>query len=379
MAPARPVVTGYVASWKVREDGPRIADIPAREITHLNYAFGSVSEAGFAELVDPCLDAGVCGAGGKPLAGNFGQLLDLKRVNPELRLLISLGGWNGSKYFSDAAATPAARSAFARSVVEVFVRGYPGLFDGVDIDWEYPVSGGAPGNRERAEDRRNFTLLIAELRRNLAEPHAGRQRKFELTIAVPADPAKIANAEMGALARLVDRINMMAYDYHAGSTLAGFNAPLFSCAGDPDKGLNADAGVKAMLRAGVPPGKLVLGLPFYGRALAGVPEGDDGLFQQGSAASEEWGGANGIDYRDIVARQPEQQGFRRRWSEEAKVPWLYNPERRIFISYEDPRSVAAKAAYARTRGMAGVMIWDMFADDGSLLAALRAPRTSVSE
>jgi chitinase len=373
-APAsRPVVAGYLASWKARTDGPRVSDIPARELTHLMYAFGAVSAEGLAELTDPCLDARACD-GAAPsggLGGNFAQVAELKRSSPYLRVLISLGGWSGSKYFSGAASTPVSRARFARSVLDVFFLPYPGLFDGVDVDWEYPVAGGQPGNIERPEDRRNFTLLIEELRRTLAELSAVERRKLELTIAISADADKIANLEAAALARQVDRINLMAYDYQAGSAVAAFNAPLFACADDPNPGLNVDASLKALMRAGVPPGKVALGVPFYGRAVADVPQEKAGLFQRGARASEEWGGSDGIDYRDLVARRPEQHGFRRYWSDEAQVPWLYDPERRIWISYDDPLSIARKAMYARAHGLAGMMIWDLLADDGSLLAALR--------
>ncbi|MDI2110549.1 MULTISPECIES: glycoside hydrolase family 18 protein [Bradyrhizobium] len=373
-APARSaVIAGYVAPWKARAGGPGIRTIPVRELTHLMYAFGTVSTEGLAELADRCLDAGACDgiSLSSPLGGNFAQLAELKRDNPQLRILISLGGWNGSKYFSAAAAMPLSRERFARSVIDAFFRPYPGLFDGVDIDWEFPVSGGRAENLVHPEDRPNFTLLIAELRRQLDEFSASEHRELELTIAVSAVPDKIVNLEAAALARLVDRLHLMAYDYRAGSAFAGFNAPLFACAGDPDPDLNVDASVNALIRAGVPPAKVALGVAFYGRAVADVPQENGGLFQKGAAASEEWGGSDGIDYRDIVARRPEELGFRRYWSDEAQVPWLYDAERRIWISYDDPLSIARKTMYAAGRGLAGIMIWDLFADDGSLLAALR--------
>ena len=375
------VVAGYLASWKARTDGPRIKDIPARALTHLMYAFGAVSAEGLAELTDPCVDAGACDGAARsgPLGGNFAQLAELKRGSPQLRVLISLGGWSGSKYFSAAAATPISRARFAQSVIDVFFRPYPGLFDGVDVDWEFPVSGGRPGNLKSIKDGTNFTLLIAELRRRLAELSAEERRDLELTIAVSADPDEIANLEAAALARQVERINLMAYDYHAGSAITGFNAPLFACADDPNPGLNVDASVKALMRAGVPPGKVALGVPFYGRAVADVPQQKGGLFQRGTTASEEWGGSEGIDYRDLVARRPEEQGFRRYWSDEAQVPWLYDSARRIWISYDDPLSIARKAMYARAHGLAGIMIWDLLADDGSLLAALRTLPERTSE
>lgn len=368
------MVARYVTPWKARTGGPNIKTIPARELTHLMYAFGTVSAEGLAGLADRCLDAGACDgtAPSTPFGGNFAQLAELKRSSPQLRILISLGGWSGSKYFSTAAATPMSRVRFAQSVIEAFFRPYPGLFDGVDVDWEFPVSGGPPGNLARLEDRTNFTRLVAELRRRLTEFAALERSELELTIAVSAVPHKIVNLEAAALASLVDRIHLMAYDYHAGSSFAGFNAPLFACAGDPNPDLNVDASVNALIRAGVPPGKVALGVAFYGRAVADVPQENGGLLQKGTMASEEWGGSDGIDYRDLVVRRPEEKGFRRYWSDEAQVPWLYDAERRIWISYDDPLSIARKTMYARAHGLAGIMIWDLFADDGSLLlAALR--------
>lgn len=264
------MVAGYVTPWKARTGGPNIKTIPARELTHLMYAFGTVSAEGLAGLADRCLDAGACDgtAPSTPFGGNFAQLAELKRSSPQLRILISLGGWSGSKYFSTAAATPMSRARFAQSVIEAFFRPYPSLFDGVDVDWEFPVSGGPPGNLARLEDRTNFTRLVAELRRRLAEFSALERRELELTIAVSAVPNRIVNLEAAALASLVDRIHLMAYDYHAGSSSAGFNAPLFACAGDPNPDLNVDASVNALIRAGVPPGKVALGVAFYGRAVA---------------------------------------------------------------------------------------------------------------
>src|SRR5262245_37591950 len=94
---------------------------------------------------------------------------------------------------------------------------------------------------------------------------------------------------------------------------------------------------------------------------------------------EEWGGSDGIEYRDLVARRLEEQGFRRYWSDEAQVPWLYDSARRIWISYDDPLSITRKAMYARAHGLAGVMFWDLLADDGSLLAALRTLPVRTSE
>src|SRR5687767_14631004 len=161
-------VVGYLASWAVGTRGTVIANLPARQLSHIFYAFADIASDGSVTLGNRCVDVGACG-GRAPLparaGGNFGDLLRLKDRYPHLKVAISIGGWGGSARFSDAALTDAARRKFATSAVDLFIRRWPGLFDGIDIDWEFPVQGGLKGNVERPADRENFTLLLAEVRR----------------------------------------------------------------------------------------------------------------------------------------------------------------------------------------------------------------------
>lgn len=371
-----PRVIAYLASWSVRRKGLRVADIRGDRLTHIFYAFGHLSAEGRAALGDGCLDAGECGPGGRGDAaqaapgGNFAQLRRLKQRFPHLRVLISLGGWGGSRYFSDAAATPETRRTFAMSTIDLFFERFPGVFDGVDVDWEFPVAGGLPENRYRPEDKRNFTLLLAEFRRQLDRLGARQGRRLELTIAASARPAEIANLEASELSRLLDWINVMTYDYHSVDSVAHFNAPLFAVSGDPTPELNVDASMRVFLAAGVPPDRLVVGVPFYGRGYGGVAAERDGLLQRADPARARDWGTGGIDYRLLMGQDPERHGFKRFWHPEARVPWLYNPAARIWITFDDPRSVALKADYARARGFGGVMFWELGGDDGTLLAAI---------
>jgi chitinase len=167
-SPAR--VVGYLASWAAGTGGAAIANLPARQLSHIFYAFADIASDGSVTLGNRCVDVGACGRGAPLPArprGNFGQLQRLKARYPHLKLAISVGGWGGSGRFSDAALTDVARRKFAVSAVDLFIRRWPGLFDGIDIDWEFPVQGGLKGNVERPVDRENFTLLLAELRREL--------------------------------------------------------------------------------------------------------------------------------------------------------------------------------------------------------------------
>lgn len=368
VARAESVVMGYLAAWNTGEDGRRIAAINGERLTHVIYAFGAVTADGVAALGDPCADIGRCGstpAGG----GNFARLAAMKAANPRLKLLVSIGGWTGSGYFSDVAASEQARRRFVASAIDLFILDRPGLFDGIDIDWEFPVSGGLESNAARPADRHNFTLLMAEFRRQLDALPAPAQGSYELGIAVPGSPDLIENFEPAALSELVDWVNVMAYDYHTGGETSHFNAPLYAIPGDPTPESNVASSIDAYIDAGVPRRKLVLGMAFFGRGYGRVASTRNGLLQQADPAAAGLWGADGIDYADLVTRQPLANGFRQYWNEHAEVPFLYNAAKRIWITYDDPRSIRSKASFAKRLGLGGVMFWELGGDDGSLLEA----------
>ncbi len=372
-----PRVVGYLASWGVRSKGTRIAELPGDRLTHVIYAFARIGADGRLALGDRCLDLGECasrsGQGGGGAGGNFAQLRILKERHPRLKVLMAVGGWSGSGRFSDVALTPESRRALARSAIDVVIRQQPGLFDGIDVDWEYPVGGGLPANAARPEDRRNFTLLLEELRRQLDAQGARDGRRYLLTAATAAGPAHVANLELDRVAALVDWINLMTYDYHAGSRIAHFNAPLYAPAGDPTPNLNVDASVRLYRDGGVPPRKIVVGVPFYGRSYGRVPSANRGLFQPaGGPTPREWG-AGELDYDALTRKRPETQGFRRFWHPDARVPWLFKESNGIWITYDDVQSIGQKADYARQRGLGGVMAWELGGDDdGTLVRTIHA-------
>jgi chitinase len=378
-----PRIVGYLAAWGVRSKGTRIAALPGDRLTHIIYAFARVGADGRLALGDVCLDLGECdgrtgqdaGGGG----GNFAALRALKGRHPHLRLLMAVGGWTGSGRFSDVALTQESRRAFAESVVDVVIRRQRGLFDGVDIDWEYPVGGGLQENAARPEDRRNFTLLLEELRRQLDAQGVRDRRRYLLTAATAAGPSHVANLELDRVAALLDWLNVMTYDYHAGSREAHFNAPLYAAAGDPTPHLTVDATIRLYLERGVPARKLVLGVPFYGRSYGRVPSTNRGLFQPaGGPAPREWG-AGELDFDDLLRKRPEMAGFQRYWEPVARVPWLYNRSTGTWITYDDVESIGQKADYARARGLGGVMAWELGGDgDGRLVRVIHA-RLSVGK
>ncbi|MGE5250134.1 MAG: glycosyl hydrolase family 18 protein [Bacteroidota bacterium] len=376
--PGGRAIIGYYPSWAAGR-GAFVKDIPAGKLTHINYAFSNVSPNGECILGDPAADVervysaaeSVDGQGdpeSAPFHGNFNQLLELKSKYPHLKVLISIGGWSWSGNFSAAAGDAAARQRFAASCIDLYLSQFKNVFDGLDIDWEYPVGGGLSSGR--AEDKGNFTLLLAELRRQLNELGAVQGRAYLLTIAVPAGPGVIRNFELEKAASSVDWMNLMGYDLHGTwEPTTNFNAPLFEAPGDPaGEGLTIDAAVQAYLAAGVPAEKLVLGVPFYGHGWAGVPDVDHGLYQPAAGAAPGTWEAGAFEYKDI--RKKYASAYQRYWDSAAYVPWLYDPQSRIFISYEDPQSLEAKAGYARDQRLAGLMIWELTQGDETLLDAL---------
>jgi chitinase len=376
-------IVGYFASESVERRGYRVAMIPGEKLTAINYAFSNVSAEGQCILGDPQADVGRIYSAeesgdqqadaGDGFHGNFNQLRKLKEKHPHLKVLISIGGWTWSDNFSQAALSVGSRGKFVQSCSELYFRRFPGVFDGVDIDWEFPVSGGI--KEGHPEDRRNFTLLLEEFRRQLDALGAANGKRYLLTIAAPAGPRTYSNFELERIHPYLDWINLMTYDFHGiWDTITNFNAPLYKSSADPATDLlvrdhlNVDAAVRAYLQAGIPTQKIVVGVPFYGRGWQGVPDHDYGLFQPASGPAQGPKEPGVFDYIEIVERYL--PVYRRYWHPEAKVPWLYNPEEGIMISYDDAESVRVKAEYVKEHSLGGMMFWEMSQDGGVLLEAI---------
>jgi chitinase len=250
------------------------------------------------------------------------------------------------------------------------------------VDWEYPGLVGT-GNTYRVEDKENFTALMAELRSALDAQGAASGRRLLLTFAAGAFRDFLEHTEMHRVQQSVDFVNLMTYDFREapGDALAGHHANLYTNPAD-DKANSADRAVLDFIEAGVPAYKLVLGVPFYGRAWGDVG-GDPaahGLYQPGQAPS---GDRIETRYASLAARLVDRNGFTRYWDPVSEAPFLWNPERRVFVSYEDPESLRAKCRYIRDRGLGGTMFWEYYADRsgallGTLFDGLRGPDASSS-
>ena len=344
-APGKAIVAYVFAQNNVLQPG----QIDAQQLTRINYAFANIADGRMV-------------TGFQHDAENFAYLVALKKENPALTVLVSVGGWLWSTNFSDMALTVQSRTVFIDSVME-FLEQYK--LDGLDIDWEYPGLAGN-GHPFRNEDKQNFTLLLKELRARFTKETAKTGKHLYLTFAAGASAEDVSKTDLGKAQRYVDTVNLMAYDYYeqGSDPITGNHAPLFADPADPKKASAADS-VAMFEKAGVPAAKIVLGMPFYGRAWGEVSDVNHGLFQPGKPVQ----GVNAryANIRDSLLNQ----GYVRYWDEKASAPYLYNAQLKVFVSYEDPESIAAKGRFVLAHRLGGVMFWEYSNDPtGTLLGAV---------
>ncbi|MBA3239521.1 MAG: glycoside hydrolase family 18 protein [Parachlamydiaceae bacterium] len=361
-----PVVVGYFAEWGVYDRNYQVSDIPAEKLTHINYAFAQINSNGEVTIFDSyaALDKKYPGdSWDESLTGSFKQLQLLKKKHPHLKTLIAIGGWTLSDPFTDVALTPESRVKFALSAVN-FMNKYG--FDGIDIDWEYPIGGGIA--KGRPEDKENFTLLMAELRHQMNQLQKSTQKKYLLTVASPAG-SQMKHYELAAAAEFIDWYNVMAYDFHgAWEKTSNHQAPLYQNFLDPSPLApiyNVSYAINSYLQAGVSSYQLVLGIPIYSRGWAGVNVDNFGLFQAAAKSSRGTWEDGVLDYKDIIQKiksNPDQ--YIVSWDEDAKVSWIFNPyiEDGVFYTYEDIKTVNEKLKFIKAQKLRGAMFWELSGD-----------------
>ncbi|AOS65589.1 glycosyl hydrolase family 18 protein [Actinoalloteichus hymeniacidonis] len=397
---------GYFTQWGVYDRNYLVKDIDtsgsAAALTHINYSFGNITEQGEcfqanqAGVGDAWADyqrrytaeqsvSGVADTYDQPLAGNLNQLRQLKEKYPHLRVQISFGGWTWSKYFSNAAATAESRRAHVESCIDMWIRGNMpvmggepqggpgsalGVFDGIDLDWEWPGSEGEVGNVIRPEDRENFTLLLQEWRSQLDAVGEEHGKEYELSAFLPADPEKVdLGYDVPAVFEELSFGTLQGYDYHgAWDPTTNHQSGLFL--GDNEPGplqVSGEIVVDKWLAEGAPADKLVLGVPFYSRGWTGVTGGGDGLHQPAAGPAPGRYEAGIQDYEVIKASAG---NFTLHRDEQTGQAWLFDGN--TFWTYDDATEMTRKAQYVKERGLSGAMIWSLDGDtpDGELIAAL---------
>lgn len=343
-------IVGYYPNWAIyRNPAFKPQHINASLLTHINYAFIKVDTKGNLLLFDPWADTDYRTDWNKqkPFWGNFEQLCELKRKNPHLKTLFSVGGWTLSDTFSAMAEDPEARRNFIVQCIG-FCEHYG--FDGIDIDWEYP---GYAEHQGRPQDKRNFTLLLQELH------HAAKRYSPELliTIAAPAGPTHYRNIEVDKIHPYLDWINLMCYDFAGAgwSERTHHHAALFS--GKKGDLFSADAAIQYYLSQGVPPSKLVMGIPLYGRSFASTQGFGSTHAGEGPSSTVEPGMLFFYDIKKNLLPT-----YTRHWDDVAKVPYLLHPATGAFVTYEDEESLAYKCHYINEHKLAGAMVWELGLD-----------------
>jgi chitinase len=380
------VKVGYFTQWGIYGRNYQLSKVQssgqASRLTHLNYAFGPVTADGVCASADPWADwqtpfsadlsvDGVADVAGQPFAGNLNQLAELKTKNPNLRVLISLGGWTGSAFFSDAALTDASRKKLVSSCVDLWIKGNltglaagvaAGIFDGVDLDWEWPGSDGNAGNVIRPADKHNFTLLAAEFRSQLDKLGKTTHKHYDLTAFLPAAPAKMdAGFEAKNIFKYLDFGTVQGYDFHGSWELrTNQQSSLYVPKGAPDNpDFSADNAINAWLTRGAPRAQLVLGLPYYGQGWTGTT--GSGLFAPATGPAVGVFANGTEDYKVLKTLTAQGYTLHRDWRDGNS--WLSNGT--TFWTFDDPAQILQKTSYIRSKGLGGAMVWSLDGDDAN--------------
>ncbi|MDF6041230.1 glycoside hydrolase family 18 protein [Streptomyces sp. JH14] len=362
-------VVGYFAEWGVYQRNYHVKNIEtsgsADKLTHINYAFGNVT-GGKCAVGDSYADYekaytagesvdGVADTWDQPLRGSFNQLRKLKKLHPGLKIIWSFGGWTWSGGFGEAAKNPA---AFARSCYDLVEDPrWADVFDGIDIDWEYPNACGLSCD---TSGRDAYGNVLAALRTTFGTGNL-------VTSAITADASdggRLDAADYGGAAQYVDWYNPMTYDFFGAWDAQGPTAPhspLTSYTGIPKEGFTTDAALTKLRALGVPASKLLLGIGFYGRGWSGVTQDAPGGTATGAAPGTYEAGIE--DYKVLRNSCPANGTVAGTAYAHCGTDWW---------SYDTPATIATKMAYKNQQGLGGTFFWELSGDtgDGELIDAI---------
>ena len=343
------IINAYYASYGYNRFA--IENIPADKLTHLSYAFANIDVNNHCYFSQP------------EDAPNIAKLQALRAAHPHLKLVLSVGGWGWSDNFYTAAA-PENRAEFVQSCVDLMLANQ---FDGLDIDWEFPVRGGEETSPTPSTDAVNFTNLLIDLRAALDAINSTKH--YELSIAAPASAWYANVLELDKIHQPLDYINLMTYAFYGGwAGKAGLDSAIYPPAAS--SGLSYSTTIPIYLNKGTPAKKIVPGFPAFANHWRNVADnGVHGLYQPATNLTH-------ILYNELKTKYLSDPAYVQYWEETAHLPYMYNATKQEFIAYENSRSVCAKTDYVKEQGLGGLMFWELSQDSyAELTTAVHAGLT----
>lgn len=368
-SPGDDLVVGYHTNWATYGRDYQVKDIDtsgsAARLTHILYAFGNTT-GGRCSIGDSYADYdkaftaedsvdGVADTWDQPLRGNFNQLRELKAKHPHLKVIWSFGGWTWSGGFTQAAADPQGFARSCKALVED--PRWADVFDGIDIDWEYPNACGLSCDSSGPQA---FDRVVSAVRSEFGQDAL-------VTAAITADGSsggKIDATDYGTAAQKLNWIMPMTYDYFGAFNAQGPTAPhspLTSYPGIPQAGFHADAAVAKLRAQGIPADKILLGIGFYGRGWTGVTQSAPGGSATGPAPGQY---EQGIDDYEVLAQRCPATGT------VGGTAYAHCGDQ--WWSYDTPQTIASKRAWAQSQGLGGLFFWELSGDtpSGTLIRAV---------
>ncbi len=394
-------IVAYFPEWGVQNNRYYVKDIEAHKaadkLTVLIYAFCEPGPDSTGAIVPKFMNAfdayqqvytaeqsvdGAADDSTRALRGEFNQLKELKERHPKLKVLISVGGWDGSGFFSDALLTPQSREKFADAIIDRYILGNlpaangaggkgaaSNIFDGVDIDWEYPIADGLTTNHYNPNDNNNLSAFYELLRKKLDRINP----KLLLTAAVPSSERNAKHYNINEDQKYLNWYNLMTYDYVGEwSPTTNHQTNLLASPRDTSEvPLSFDGSVRMFIDSfGVSPRKIVPGAAFYGHGWKNVDSTNNGLYQTsgGGASSGDQSSSRDYSYWSSLVSK----GFEFHWDTLAMAPSLYCKTDKVFWSFDDAKSVALKSRYVDAYHLGGIMCWEISGDDscGTLINAM---------
>ena len=272
------------------------------------------------------------------------QLVELKKDHPQLKIMVSLGGWGGCAPCSELFASAEHRNNFAKTTVALFKQ-YN--IDGLDLDWEYPVIEGYPGHAYSDADKNNFTELVKAIRNEMGSG-------FLLSFAAGGFTSYLERSiDWNAVMPLVDFVNLMTYDLVSGySKTTGHHTLLYDYKAGQQSTRKC---VDWLLNKNIDPGKLIIGAAFYARVWENVENVDHGLYQPGNFKQS-------VVYKNFSSYFSDSLGYKYYWDRKAKAPFQYSSSRKTFATFDDKSSIKAKTKFIRRRKLGGIMFWELSQD-----------------